>query len=323
MRDRMTITLTDVHGSRQYSVTHLFRMFFMWFLAGIAIIVLIGGGVLWQIISERTELESQIEDLYLQKEAVKASYQSELDEQIRLYSELELDKNALESEVQEKSGELNFLQGALGKIEDSFKMAAPISEKDQKMLDSLSPLDLEMLMHRVPSGLPTTFKMISDGYGWRTHPLTKKRTFHEGMDFSCDVGTPVFTTADGVVEYSGDSGDGYGTKVIVNHGFGFRSVYAHLSKASVTRGAVVSRRDEIGLSGKSGMSSGPHLHYEVHYLGKSINPRAFADWGIRKFDTVFKQVREIPWESFAELARLEKQLVLKQSLPKDVSSKEN
>jgi murein DD-endopeptidase MepM/ murein hydrolase activator NlpD len=314
MRNYLTITITDVHGSRQYTLTHIFKRFILWFLAFITVIVLVGGGVLWQILSERTELEMQIEDLYQQKSLLEEDFNHKLAQQNELYTELDQNKQALENEVQAKDGQLNFLQGALGKIEERISLAAG-KVQESKRLSELSELDLKLLMSKIPSGLPTTFKMISDGFGWRTHPISKKRAFHDGMDFSCDVGTPVQTTADGVVESSGWDSSGYGLKVVINHGYGFKTVYAHLSKALVERGQVVARGDDIALSGSSGSSSGPHLHYEVHYLGNKLNPRQFADWGLRKFDVIFKQVREVPWESFADLVIQEKQLVLKQSLP--------
>ncbi|MCH9743172.1 MAG: M23 family metallopeptidase, partial [Proteobacteria bacterium] len=113
---------------------------------------------------------------------------------------------------------------------------------------------------------------------------------------------------------------GYGIQVIINHGYGFKTVYAHLSKALVSRGQVVGRGDDIGLSGNTGSASGPHVHYEVIFLGNKLNPRPFSDWGLRKIDSVFKQVKEVPWESFADLVIQEKQLVLKQSLPTDAIS---
>jgi murein DD-endopeptidase MepM/ murein hydrolase activator NlpD len=299
----------------------LFKKFILWFLILIAVIVMIGGGILWQIISERTELEMQIEDLYQQRSQLESGYNQAIQKQNELYVELNQDKEALENEMQEKDGKLSFLQGALGKIEKNIGLEVD-KPVNSKRLSELSELDIKLMMSKIPSGLPTNFKMITDGFGWRTHPLTKKRAFHDGLDFSCDVGTSVQVTADGVVESSGWDSSGYGLKIIVNHGYGFRTVYAHLSKALVARGQVVARGDDIALSGNSGSSSGAHLHYEVHFLGNKLNPRQFADWGLRKFDVIFKQVREVPWESFADLAIQEKQLVLKQSLPTAAASTE-
>lgn len=319
MRNTYTITITDVHGSRQFTLSYLLKRILVWFLLLLTLMVLVGVGVLYELMRERSELESQIEDLYIQKQEIEAGLRQELDKQNELFSELSQDKVALEQEVQQKAGQLNFLQGALGKIEDRLNEVVG-KELESKKLTELAPIDVELMMSKIPSGLPTTFKMITDGFGWRTHPISKKRSFHDGLDFSCDIGTSVRVTANGVVEKAGFDASGYGYVVIVNHGYGFKTVYAHLSKVLVNRGQVVARGDEIALTGNTGASSGPHLHYEVHYLGNKLNPRFFADWGLRKFDVIFKQVREVPWESFADLVILEKQLVLKQSLPTDVVS---
>lgn len=318
MRNYLTITITDVHGSRQFTLTHFVKRFILWFLAVLSVVVLIGGGVLWQILAERSELEMQIEDLYQQKSQLEESFQQAMDKQNELFTELSQDKMALENEVQAKDGQLNFLQGTLGKLEEHIGLDE--SKQNIKRLSELSPLDLQLLMTKVPSGAPTTFKVISDGFGWRTHPISKKRSFHEGLDYSCDIGTPVQTTADGIVEKADWDNSGYGIQVIINHGYGFKTVYAHLSKALVSRGQVVGRGDDIGLSGNTGSASGPHVHYEVIFLGNKLNPRPFSDWGLRKIDSVFKQVKEVPWESFADLVIQEKQLVLKQSLPTDAIS---
>lgn len=318
MRNYLTITITDVHGSRQFTLTHFVKRFILWFLAVLSVVVLIGGGVLWQMLAERSELEMQIEDLYQQKSQLEENFQQAMDKQNELFTELSQDKMALENEVQAKDGQLHFLQGALGKLEEHIGLDE--SKQNIKRLSELSPLDLQLLMTKVPSGAPTTFKVISDGFGWRTHPISKKRSFHEGLDYSCDIGTPVQTTADGIVEKADWDNSGYGIQVIINHGYGFKTVYAHLSKALVSRGQVVGRGDDIGLSGNTGSASGPHVHYEVIFLGNKLNPRPFSDWGLRKMDSVFKQVKEVPWESFADLVIQEKQLVLKQSLPTDAIS---
>lgn len=318
MRNYLTITITDVHGSRQFTLTHFVKRFILWFLAVLSVVVLIGGGVLWQMLAERSELEMQIEDLYQQKSQLEENFQQAMDKQNELFTELSQDKMALENEVQAKDGQLHFLQGALGKLEEHIGLDE--SKQNIKRLSELSPLDLQLLMTKIPSGAPTTFKVISDGFGWRTHPISKKRSFHEGLDYSCDIGTPVQTTADGIVEKADWDNSGYGIQVIINHGYGFKTVYAHLSKALVSRGQVVGRGDDIGLSGNTGGSSGPHVHYEVIFLGNKLNPRPFSDWGLRKMDSVFKQVKEVPWESFADLVIQEKQFVLKQSLPTDAIS---
>jgi murein DD-endopeptidase MepM/ murein hydrolase activator NlpD len=316
MRNQLTITLTDVHGSRQFTLTHFIKRFIALILLVLVLLSLVGMGLLWEFLAERTNLERQILDLHRQKDSLEQEYRQALAHQSELFTELNQDKIALENEVQSKEGQLTFLQNTFGQLEAQIGL---VETADSRRLSELSEIDVELMMNKIPSGMPTTFKMISDGFGWRTHPVTKNRSFHEGLDFSCDVGTPVQSTADGIVESAGWDG-GYGLKVIVNHGYGFKTVYGHLSKASVKRGEVIAKGDNIGLSGNSGVSSGAHLHYEVHFMDNKLNPRPFADWSPRRAYSVFKQVKEVPWESFADLVIQEKLLVLKQSLPTAVMS---
>lgn len=109
-------------------------------------------------------------------------------------------------------------------------------------------------------------------FGLRMHPVLGIFKTHTGLDIVNDVGTPVVASADGVVEMSGQSGGGYGTVVIIKHGYGYQSLYAHLSKVLVREGQRVKRGDLIAKSGKTGLVSGPHLHYEVRYNGVCQNP---------------------------------------------------
>lgn len=110
------------------------------------------------------------------------------------------------------------------------------------------------------------------GFGMRLHPVLGVVKPHEGLDIINDVGTPVYASGEGIVEFAGHSGGGLGNLVIINHGFGYQTLYAHLSAVNVREGQRVKRGDTIAKSGKSGLVSGPHLHYEVHYRGVRQNP---------------------------------------------------
>ncbi|MBI4811428.1 MAG: M23 family metallopeptidase, partial [Ignavibacteriales bacterium] len=109
-------------------------------------------------------------------------------------------------------------------------------------------------------------------FGVRLHPVLGINKTHEGLDIVNDVGTPVVATGDGIVQMAGHSGSGYGLIVVVNHGYGYQTVYAHLSKILVREGQRLKRGDLIAKSGKSGLVSGPHLHYEVRHNGICKNP---------------------------------------------------
>lgn len=118
---------------------------------------------------------------------------------------------------------------------------------------------------------------ISSPFGYRVHPVLKYARFHSGIDFHVKAGNPVFATGDGVIESIEINLGGYGRQVVINHGFGYKTRYAHLSSIFVTEGMNVKRGDRIALSGNTGLSSGPHLHYEVIYKGKNVNPYFYFD----------------------------------------------
>ena len=131
----------------------------------------------------------------------------------------------------------------------------------------------EKFFRHLPAIKPAEGRYNPNGFGRRRHPVLGHMHVHEGIDVACDVGTPVYATADGVVERAGRTGGGYGRMVIINHGYGYKTLYAHLSSdIKVSRGDRVRRGDVIALSGRSGLVTGPHLHYEVIHNGVKQNP---------------------------------------------------
>lgn len=126
-----------------------------------------------------------------------------------------------------------------------------------------------------PVGLPVEGAPdISSAYGVRGNPFGRGREFHNGVDFVLDVGTPILATGPGRVDAAGYEGPN-GNRVSVDHGYGYRSVYAHLSKIHVKPGDEVVRGQVVGLSGNTGRSSGPHLHYTLYYQGRTIDPARY------------------------------------------------
>lgn len=127
----------------------------------------------------------------------------------------------------------------------------------------------------IPSIKPIDGYYSPNGFGMRVHPILGKPRLHEGIDIINDVGTSIIATGDGVIEVAGRSEAGYGTIILINHGYGFQTFYAHLSRVLVREGQRVKRGDVIAKSGRSGLVSGPHLHYEVRYKGIRQNPIDF------------------------------------------------
>jgi len=118
-------------------------------------------------------------------------------------------------------------------------------------------------------------KRMASGFGYRTDPFTKVKKMHQGMDFTAKTGTPIYATGDGVVTRADNSASGYGNHIVIRHGFGYETLYAHLSKYKSRAGQRVKRGDVIGYVGSTGRSEAPHLHYEVHKDGKVVNPLNF------------------------------------------------
>ncbi|MDC0249648.1 M23 family metallopeptidase [Flavobacteriales bacterium] len=134
------------------------------------------------------------------------------------------------------------------------------------------------MLAALPAIQPVANKNLSrmaSGYGYRIHPIYKTRKFHAGMDFSAKSGTPIYATGDGKILKVRRSKRGYGNHVIINHGYGYKTLYAHMRKYIVKKGQSVKRGEIIGYVGSTGTSVAPHLHYEVHKDGRKINPVNF------------------------------------------------
>ena len=149
-----------------------------------------------------------------------------------------------------------------------------------KSLDEIFKLAKEKnkLLASIPAIQPVkneALKRIASGFGYRSDPFTKVKKMHEGMDFTASTGTPIFATGDGVVLSADNSKSGFGNHIEINHGFGYLTLYGHLSKYNCRAGQRIKRGDIIGYVGSTGRSEAPHLHYEVHKDGKVVNPINF------------------------------------------------
>jgi len=149
-----------------------------------------------------------------------------------------------------------------------------------KSLDEITKLaaEKERLLAAIPAIQPISngdVTRMASGYGWRSDPFTKARKMHFGMDFTAPKGTPVYATGDGTVTRADSKSAGYGNHIRIDHGFGYISLYGHLSKYNVTSGRRVKRGDLIGFVGSTGRSEAPHLHYEIFKDDQRINPINF------------------------------------------------
>lgn len=160
------------------------------------------------------------------------------------------------------------------------------------------PVDeLDRMLRVVPNGTPLLeYRRISSTFGQRLHPVQKKIRAHNGIDFSVRIGTPVHSTANGIVITAArSSSSGYGKYVVIRHAQGFTTLYAHLNEVEVLPGEFVSKGDLIGKSGNTGKSTGPHLHYEVKYLDKMLDPQRFVEWSSENYLAIFSLETDVPW----------------------------
>jgi len=167
-----------------------------------------------------------------------------------------------------------------------------------KSLDEIVVLakEKENMLASIPAIQPIKnedLKRMASGYGMRMHPILKYRKFHKGMDFTSPSGTFIFATGNGTVVRAQRSAS-YGNVVYIDHGYGYKTIYAHMSKIKTRKGRKVKRGDLIGYVGNTGLSAAPHLHYEVHKNGKPLNPINFyyGDLSPKEFAAMQKASEE-------------------------------
>jgi len=169
-------------------------------------------------------------------------------------------------------------------------------------LDKLEEMTIERekMLHSTPSIKPVQethlardIKYLS-GFGMRMHPIYKIPRFHNGIDFSAPEGTKIQATGDGIVKKVEKKSTGYGLNIKIDHGYGYETLYAHLNEILVKEGQKVKKGEVIGLIGDTGSSTAPHLHYEVHYQNKAVNPIQYVMDGLtpEEYDALVKMASE-------------------------------
>lgn len=162
--------------------------------------------------------------------------------------------------------------------------------------------DKTKLLAAIPAIQPVAnkdLKRLASGFGYRLDPFTKARKMHNGMDFSAQIGTPVYATGDGTIIRADNRSSGFGNHIRIDHGYGYTTVYAHLNEYNVRKGQKVKRGEVIGFVGNTGRSRGPHLHYEVWLNKDKLNPVNFyyGELSPEEFNTVIQMANQ-PNQSF-------------------------
>ncbi|TFH90975.1 M23 family metallopeptidase [Vibrio ouci] len=240
-------------------------------------------------------LVSQLQDIEAQKQDLELLYQEQVQETHNLSQELE-----------EKRDQVSILGKRVFDVESVLGLADEnaIDENNLENRIDAAAIDSAVratMFRMIPNDSPLNYLRASSSYGRRTNPITGKRHTHTGIDLTCKRGEEIYAPADGVIETVRPSSKGYGNFLTLRHSFGFMSSYAHLQRFKVRSGQFVSKGDLIATCGNSGNSTGPHLHYEVRFLGRALNPQYTMDWTPENFNYLFEKEKKVKWAPLVKL----------------------
>ncbi|NCB54409.1 MAG: M23 family peptidase [Epsilonproteobacteria bacterium] len=287
MKDKFTVTISDVHGSRHFLLHQVIKKFLLYFTLFVALVILVGSFVILFLMKEVSALEAKKESAINERNILLAQNES------------------LQEEISEKSKEYEAIRDKISNVEELIGLRA----NDEEALDTrLEEIDVTVLQQKtffdnIPSGDVMAYSEFSSRFGWRENPILKRKEFHAGTDLRAPIGTPILAPADGVVKFiQYNQNSGYGNVVSLSHNYGFESYYAHLmNKAIVKEGQFVKKGDIIAYSGNSGMSTGPHWHYEIKFIGRLLDPETFLRWKGSNFTEIFQKEKRVTWESLIKL----------------------
>jgi len=280
-KDRLVITISDIDSSKSFSVNKIIKKIILWIILVILFVVTVSFFTISKLSTNVNSLSS------------------------------EKDKLSHENSVYSKQIELKIAQiEELGSQLDEIEEIIGIDKEDnvsliqRATLAKLTSSEKIFMLQTIPSDCPLPFCKTTSKFGWRTHPTTAKRQFHNGLDLRAARRTPVKVAADGVVRYVQDKNVGtLGRVVIVSHNYGFETAYGHLRFADVKAGDIVKKGQVIARSGNSGRSNGPHLHYEIRHANKVLNPKHFTTWNMKNYEEIFEKQRRVKWESLIKLIK--------------------
>ena len=256
-----------------------------------------------------------------EKQAQLEVQSSDLTTQLTQYQNL---KEQLEGDISSKEDELLSVSSRLEEIEEYLGGSKPELDMNSRLnIAAVNTAVRLALLKQIPNGSPVKIGRRSSKYGMRTHPVTKKRTMHRGLDFAVNTGTAIYSPSDGIIEVTRKSNKGSGNFIRISHAFGITSSYSHMKSFKVKSGQFVKKGDLIGYSGNSGLTSGPHLHYEIRFIGRSMNPANFVDWNIDNFESLFENQKGIQWDYLIKNVEQQVSMTLQLSSPKEQLSPES
>ncbi len=278
MRGNTTITITTINGSKSYTIDEMIKGVIGYLALAIGAIFVLGALAIYFLLGEMDNYQ-----------ALKNQHKHLL-----------LTNSDLEIAIREKQGQLLEISDKVTDIEAMIGMPPQELPSVSARLDlaRISASERMLMLRSIPSGMPTEFRGFSSPFGWRNHPLRRQREFHTGLDFRGPIGTPIYATADGVVELVRPNRTvGFGNLITLSHSYGFKTLYAHLDRMIVNQGQFVQKGQLIGYLGNTGYSTGPHLHYEVRYLNRPLDPKNFVEWDLENYESIFEKEKKVQWDS--------------------------
>jgi murein DD-endopeptidase MepM/ murein hydrolase activator NlpD len=284
-----TITIHDDNGYRQFNLHKIVKKAF--FYAGIFLLTL-------AIIAVSTilYLNYSVDTLQHKRERIEKAYEAMKEQNLQL----EKNMKTTYSSLLKKKKELHELSDSLTEIETliGLKPLGDESLRERVSTAKMSSSQRATLLELIPSGSPVEYHGITSKFGYRIHPTLGRREFHRGDDMKAKLGTPVHATANAIVEWAGfHKRSGFGNLIILTHVYGFKTYYGHLKRVVVKSGQFVKKGDLIGYTGNSGLSNGPHLHYEIRFIQRALNPFYFIKWTQHHYNEIFEKEKKVPWQS--------------------------
>ena len=289
MNSHFTITIHDDNGVKQFNLHHFVKQAILYVILFLGIVGIISVGTILY-------LNSAVDKIEVKRLAEQDNYAQLQHTNENLKNNIQDAQDKLEN----KKKELDEMSDSLAEIESLIGISVDEDMPLQERVDlaKLSSKHMATLLQFVPSGSPVLYNGLTSKYGYRMHPKLGRREFHHGADLKAKMNMPVYATADAIVEYAGyHKKSGYGRLVILKHNYGFKTLYGHLNKVVIKSGTFVRKGSLIAYSGNTGMSNGPHLHYEVRFMTRPVNPFHFIKWNSTNYHEIFKKETKIPWQS--------------------------
>lgn len=282
LKNKFTITISDINGSKHFYLNQIIKKIVFYVVGFVLLFLVFSAFYINYLDTKISKLDSKKEEL------------------LKKSKDLEIINAKMQKDIEKKAQEYASIQDKIASFEEELGLDSENNLTISVRLDNLRLNNEQQIgiLSQVPNGYPIVNKGVTGKFGWRDHPILSKREFHPGIDLRAEIGTPVYATANGVVEFSGYNSNGYGQSVIILHNFGFKTVFAHLMRKEVVKsGQFVNKGDLIGYSGNTGLSTGPHLHYEIRFINKTLEPLPFLNLQRKNINNFFNQERRVPWQS--------------------------